>query len=63
MNWIKRHSLVAYFVLAYVITWVGVSPLVVSSQDLLDIQVSPNLHAIGAFGPVLAASIISGPLA
>ena len=44
MSWMKRHPLVAYFILAYAITWVLVFPLVASTQGLLDIQVSPIWH-------------------
>ncbi len=58
-NVFNQYPLVAYFFLAYLITWVGVSPLVLSAQGLLDIQVSPNLHALGALGPILAALIVT----
>jgi len=43
--WCRQHPLTAYFILAYLITWMGVSPLVAVVQGLLDIIVSPNLHA------------------
>ncbi|CAN5849850.1 hypothetical protein BH10CHL1_BH10CHL1_09440 [soil metagenome] len=33
-NWIRRHSLIAYFVLAYALTWLTTLPLVLSQRGL-----------------------------
>ena len=57
--WMRQHPLVAYFVLAFAITWVLVSPLVLNAQGLLAIQISPHWHFLGALGPILAALIIT----
>lgn len=58
-SWIKQHPVISYFLLAYVVTWVGVLPLVLSTQSLLAIQISPNFHIIAAFGPILSAFIVT----
>ncbi len=56
----KRHSLVAYFVLAYAITWAIGIPLAASAQGLLNVQIPPNVHFLLAYGPMLAAFIVTG---
>jgi hypothetical protein len=55
----KRHQIMTYFVLAYVITWILVSPLVLSGQRLTPAQFSPDLHMLGALGPLAAAFIVT----
>ncbi len=62
MGWVKRHPLAAYFVLAFVAAWgvwgiLGVAP----TQGWIDIQVDPDwVIGIGAFGPAVAAFIVTG---
>lgn len=62
---IQRHPLSSYFVLAYAISWVGVSPLVLSAQGILHVRVPPLWHGVGALGPLLAAlavtRVVAGP--
>lgn len=55
----KRNALPTYFFLAYLITWMGVLPLVLSGLDILKTPVSPLLHGIGAFGPLAAALLVT----
>ena len=58
-NWTKRHSLAAYFLLAFAISWVLISPLVLQGVGWLPIPLSPNWHFLGALGPLLAALIVT----
>lgn len=57
LHWIKQRQLVAYSLLAFGITWLLVSPLVLSAQGLISIQLSPHWHFLGAFGPISAYSL------
>lgn len=52
----RRHPLLAYFVLAYAITWLAVLPLVLGTS------VPPAWHGLGALGPLLAAIIVTARL-
>ncbi len=54
-----RRSLVAFFVLAYGLSWCAFVPLALSAQGVLH-GVPPWLHFVGAFGPLLAAFIVTG---
>lgn len=61
-GFLKRHPLVAYFVSAFIISWLiwgilGVAP----AQGWLDAQFQPDVVlGLGAFGPMLAALIVTG---
>lgn len=58
MTVIRRHPLLAYCVLAYAITWLLVSPLVGAAWGIVPV-LAPAWHALGAFGPVAAAVIVT----
>lgn len=58
-SWIKQHSLATYFFLAFLITWIFISPLALSAQNILHVQLSPHWHFLGAFGPISAALIVT----
>jgi membrane protease YdiL (CAAX protease family) len=62
-NSVRRHPLVAFFALAFAITWAIVAPLVAASRGLVDIPANSALwfllHALGAVGPVAAAFIVT----
>ena len=47
MTAMRRHPLVAYFVLAYAITWVLVFPLVLQGLGLTGELVPSGWHALG----------------
>lgn len=53
--WVKRHQLATYFILAYAVTWILLSPLVAQGFGLPTPHVSPIWHALGALGPAVSA--------
>ncbi len=60
LNWIKRHTLFVYFVLTYAISWAIWLPIVLGAQKLVSWQPPSALYYLGAFGPMLAALIVTG---
>jgi len=59
-NWIKQNSLAAFFILAFLITWLLILPLILTAQNLIIASISPHWHFLGAFGPIGAAIIVTG---
>jgi len=55
----RGSGLSAYVLLAFGITWLLVAPIAASHQGWIDSSVSEDWHAIGAFGPFLAAVLVS----
>lgn len=60
---IRRHPLVAYFVLACVISWVAVAPLIAAGLGLTEWNPSPSWHSLGALGPMAAAVLVTAAMA
>ncbi|HEU5099255.1 MAG TPA: type II CAAX endopeptidase family protein [Roseiflexaceae bacterium] len=60
--WIARHPLVAYFGLAYVISWAFEIPLAAAKQGWIQFPVPFAIHYLASFGPMLAALITAGML-
>ncbi len=57
---VKQHPLVSYFVLAYAITWAIGFTIAASVQGWIDVQISPSVHFLTAYGPLLSAFIVTG---
>jgi uncharacterized protein len=59
-TWVKRHSLVVYFILAYAISWAFMLPVAASVQGLVKLRIPPALYYLASFGPMSAALIVTG---
>lgn len=55
---VRQHPLIAYFVLAYALTWCAWLPLVAESQGV-NLRTIPYQHYLGAVGPIAAAMIVA----
>jgi membrane protease YdiL (CAAX protease family) len=56
----KRHSLLMFFVLAYAFSWAVEIPLALRAQGLLAAPIPRQLHYLSAYGPMLAAIVVTG---
>lgn len=56
----KRHPSVAFFALAFGISWVFWIPVALSSQGILPFQIPLMLFVLAGYGPTLAGVIITG---
>ena len=55
----KISSLPMFFILAYALSWAVEIPLALKAQGLIDIPIPFALHYLAAFGPLLAAFIMT----
>lgn len=58
-NWMKRHSLISYFVIAYAVSWSFEIPLALSHQGLISAHIPAWLHYFACLGPLSAALILT----
>ena len=54
-----NYSLVSFFILAYALSWIWTVPLALKSQGLIQIDIPYAFHYLAAFGPMLAALIVT----
>ena len=59
-SWLKGHPLVAYFLLAYAVSWAIEIPLALSVQGLISAKIPMWIHYFASFGPMAAALIVTG---
>lgn len=58
-DWVKKHRLIAYFGLAYAISWAFQLPLAAQAQGLTRTQLPYWLHYLAAAGPVSSALVVT----
>lgn len=58
-GWLRLHKLVGYFALAIGISWLVELPLVAAAQGWLRVPIPFAIHYLAAFGPMLAALIMT----
>ena len=59
---LKRYPLVAYFILAYAVSWAFEIPLALSAQGVLKAPLPFWIHYLASFGPLAAALIVTAGL-
>lgn len=59
-SWLQRNSLLGYFILAYAISWSIGIPLALIAQGKVDWKIPSYIHYFYAYGPMLAALIMTG---
>ncbi|MFW9851207.1 MAG: CPBP family intramembrane glutamic endopeptidase [Candidatus Thorarchaeota archaeon] len=57
---ISDHTLAAYVLLAYGITWIIALPLILSYHGLISISIPFSIHYLTPLGPILSALIVTG---
>jgi membrane protease YdiL (CAAX protease family) len=57
---VKNRALVAYFVLAYAISWTFMLPVALSARGVITANVPYALYYLAPFGPALSALIVTG---
>jgi CAAX protease family protein len=58
-TWSRGRSLVVYFILAYLITWLFEVPLAAVAQGRISAPLPFWIHYLGAFGPTIAALMVT----
>lgn len=56
----RRHPLAAFFVLAFLVSWLVAAPLALQKAGLLPARLPYSVHYFMAFGPMVAALIVVG---
>ena len=59
-NWTKKHTMLAFFVLAYALSWIVEIPLALDAQGVIRVQIPFSAHYLAAYGPMLSALVVTG---
>jgi membrane protease YdiL (CAAX protease family) len=60
MDWLRRHPLAGFFLLAYLFTWAIEIPVLLAARGVIGFHLPLALEALAAFGPFAAAIIVLG---
>jgi uncharacterized protein len=58
-DWMRRHAVVSFYVIAYLVAWSFEIPLALSHQGIIAAQIPGWLHYFAALGPLSAALIMT----
>src|SRR5512141_1560399 len=58
LSWIRKHSVLTYYILALVISWSIGGLLIATKYGILNVPMS--LHYLFSFGPMLAGILVTG---
>jgi len=58
-NWIKRNSVISYFIIAYAVSWSFEIPLALLRQGIISVHIPMWLHYFASLGPLTAALIMT----
>ena len=58
-EWVKKHELLNFFLLAFAITWTTWAPILAVSLGWIERDVPYSLYYFGSFGPLIAAFVIT----
>lgn len=58
-NWIKRNSVISYFVIAYAVSWSFEIPLALFHHGIISAQIPMWFHYFACLGPLSAALIMT----
>ena len=59
LQWIRKHALLTFFILAYAFSWMVEIPLVFSAQGVATARVPFALHYLAGYGPLISALIVT----
>lgn len=59
-TWAKKHPLLAFFILAYALSWVVEIPLALEAQGIIQTRIPFSIHYLAAYGPMCSALIVTG---
>lgn len=59
-TWAKKHSLLAFFALAYALSWIVEIPLALKAKGVIQAGIPFCLHYLAAYGPLSSALIVTG---
>lgn len=58
-TWSYGKPLISFFILAFALSWIWMVPLALKSQGLIKVDIPYSIHYLAAFGPMLAALIVT----
>ncbi|MFN2302203.1 MAG: CPBP family intramembrane glutamic endopeptidase [Anaerolineales bacterium] len=59
MNWITKHPLLMYFILAYTFSWMVEIPLALKVHGIIQVEIPLSLHYLSGYGPMLSALLVT----